>query len=313
MGVSTSFLTPCHSSCHTFLSQPSHPLADFLAAIEPLMLAPLPRVWDHVEGGLAEPIRATISHGHPHTVGGDASLAALREARVELEERVTRDVMRPLDQWHAALGLVEVGDPGEVEGQGVVKRHVFTMGTARGVALLALQCTRPFHHIPALTCTCGLRIAPSTPQPPQERLPELDRLRKKVGKRSARIDKLHGSSLPTSATFRKHQRSKTGGGGGVGRMFANMCSSGGGTRVRGDDSSDFSSSDEEGRGGYLDQYSRVQTAREDEEMKRAYRARRLEGGCDQGWHITCCLLCCMPRVCFAGYKAAGLGGGGSKC
>jgi hypothetical protein len=76
------------------------------------MLAPLPRVWDHVEGGLAEPIRATISHGHPHTVGGDSSLAAIREARVELEERVTRDVMRPLDQWHAALGLVEVGGRG---------------------------------------------------------------------------------------------------------------------------------------------------------------------------------------------------------
>lgn len=45
------------------------------------MRAPLPRVWDAVEGGLAEPTRATISHGHQHTVGGDVSIAGLEEAR----------------------------------------------------------------------------------------------------------------------------------------------------------------------------------------------------------------------------------------
>jgi hypothetical protein len=141
--------------------------------------------------------------------------------------------------------------------------------------------------------TCSSKLSTSTasdiayfcaPCLLQERLPELDRLRKKVGKRSDRMDKLHGSSLPTSATFRKHQRGQKKDGGGVGRMFANMCGSGGGTRVRGDDTSDYSSSDGEGRGGYLDDYSRVQTAREDEEMKRAYRARRLEGGCARGGH-----------------------------
>lgn len=38
-------------------------------------------MWDAVDGGLAEPTRATISHGHQHTVGGDASVAGLEEAR----------------------------------------------------------------------------------------------------------------------------------------------------------------------------------------------------------------------------------------
>jgi hypothetical protein len=45
------------------------------------MRVPLPRVWDAVEGGLAEPTRATISHGHQHTVGGDVSIAGLEESR----------------------------------------------------------------------------------------------------------------------------------------------------------------------------------------------------------------------------------------
>jgi hypothetical protein len=36
--------------------------AEFLQRLEPILRAPLPRVWDAVEGGLAEPTRATISH-----------------------------------------------------------------------------------------------------------------------------------------------------------------------------------------------------------------------------------------------------------
>lgn len=55
--------------------------AEFVKRIEPILRAPLPRVWDAVEGGLAEPTRATISHGHQHTVGGDVSIAGLEEAR----------------------------------------------------------------------------------------------------------------------------------------------------------------------------------------------------------------------------------------
>uniref|UniRef100_A0A383V656 Uncharacterized protein n=1 Tax=Tetradesmus obliquus TaxID=3088 RepID=A0A383V656_TETOB len=37
---------------------------EFLLKLEPILRAPLPRVWDAVEGGLAEPTRATISHRH---------------------------------------------------------------------------------------------------------------------------------------------------------------------------------------------------------------------------------------------------------
>jgi hypothetical protein len=43
--------------------------ADFLQHILPLLHAPLPRVWTSVSGGLAEPMRATTSHGHPHITG----------------------------------------------------------------------------------------------------------------------------------------------------------------------------------------------------------------------------------------------------
>eukprot|EP00775_Hariotina_reticulata_P013570 gene13570-13696_t len=45
---------------------------EFLSRLEPIMRAPLPRVWDAVEGGLAEPTRATISHQHAHTAEQDA-------------------------------------------------------------------------------------------------------------------------------------------------------------------------------------------------------------------------------------------------
>lgn len=83
---------PCLSQMITLLCRtprtplfpPKHHLVkttEFLKRIEPIMRAPLPRVWDAVEGGLAEPTRATISHGHQHTVGGDVSIAGLEEAR----------------------------------------------------------------------------------------------------------------------------------------------------------------------------------------------------------------------------------------
>ena len=72
------------------------------------MHAPLPRVWDHVEGGLCEPVRATISHGHAHTVGGDVSLAALQEARETLMFKVRKDIKKPLWEWEQALQIVEV-------------------------------------------------------------------------------------------------------------------------------------------------------------------------------------------------------------
>lgn len=72
------------------------------------MRAPLPRVWDAVEGGLAEPTRATISHAHQHTVGGDISIAGLEEARSHFHNQIRGHVIRPLDQWREALDVVEV-------------------------------------------------------------------------------------------------------------------------------------------------------------------------------------------------------------
>lgn len=73
------------------------------------MRSPLPRVWDAVEGGLAEPTRTTISHAHQHTVGGDISIAGLEEARMYFHNQIRGHVIRPLDQWREALDVVEVG------------------------------------------------------------------------------------------------------------------------------------------------------------------------------------------------------------
>eukprot|EP00878_Enallax_costatus_P007247 GHUV01007593.1.p1 GENE.GHUV01007593.1~~GHUV01007593.1.p1 ORF type:complete len:742 (+),score=153.34 GHUV01007593.1:233-2458(+) len=80
---------------------------EFLQRLEPILRAPLPRVWDAVEGGLAEPTRATISHAHQHTVGGDVSIAGLEEARSYFHNQIRGHVIRPLDQWREALDVVE--------------------------------------------------------------------------------------------------------------------------------------------------------------------------------------------------------------
>eukprot|EP00879_Flechtneria_rotunda_P032209 GHRR01035376.1.p1 GENE.GHRR01035376.1~~GHRR01035376.1.p1 ORF type:complete len:305 (-),score=98.15 GHRR01035376.1:980-1894(-) len=80
---------------------------EFVARLEPILRAPLPRVWDSVEGGLAEPVRATVSHTHAHTVGGDASIAGLEETRSEFSNRLRGHVLRPLEQWSEALAVVE--------------------------------------------------------------------------------------------------------------------------------------------------------------------------------------------------------------
>lgn len=82
---------------------------EFLLKLEPILRTPLPRVWDAVEGGLAEPTRATVSHHHAHTVGGDVSIAGLEEARSEFHNRLRGHVIRPLEQWSEGLSAVEVG------------------------------------------------------------------------------------------------------------------------------------------------------------------------------------------------------------
>ncbi|KAF8066227.1 hypothetical protein HT031_002549 [Scenedesmus sp. PABB004] len=84
---------------------------DFLERLQPMLRAPLPRVWDAVEGGLAEPTRATISHRHAHTVGGDASVAGLEEARAEMRGRLHAQLLHPLEQWSEALATAEARLP----------------------------------------------------------------------------------------------------------------------------------------------------------------------------------------------------------
>lgn len=85
------------------------PPTEFLLKLEPILRTPLPRVWDAVEGGLAEPTRATVSHQHAHTVGGDVSIAGMEEARSEFNTRLRGHIIRPLEQWSEGLSAVEVG------------------------------------------------------------------------------------------------------------------------------------------------------------------------------------------------------------
>jgi hypothetical protein len=78
------------------------------AALPPLMAAPLPRIWERVHGGLAEPVRTQISHGHPAHVGGRFDAALLRAQLEQLEARLDGDVLRPLRRWHEGLAVVKV-------------------------------------------------------------------------------------------------------------------------------------------------------------------------------------------------------------
>lgn len=63
-----------------------------------LLSAPLPRVWDKVEGGLAEPIRTTISHSYPHLAAGDMDHKLYRDNMESYRARLESDVLTPLDQ-----------------------------------------------------------------------------------------------------------------------------------------------------------------------------------------------------------------------
>ncbi|KAF6257687.1 hypothetical protein COO60DRAFT_1201079 [Scenedesmus sp. NREL 46B-D3] len=125
-----------------------HATDEFLLTLEPILRAPLPRVWDAVDGGLAEPTRATISHRHAHSVGGDASQAGLEEARGEFHHRLRGHIIRPLEQWSDGLAAVEERLPQLVKLRGrVVKtsrnlarynskyqRHVAKEGHLAGLA-----------------------------------------------------------------------------------------------------------------------------------------------------------------------------------
>jgi hypothetical protein len=88
------------------------------ASIASMLAAPLPRVWDSVDGRLAEPLRATSTHYGPgagtgesrlaHTVGGGGAVppfAALEAAAAELLAKVDGRILAPLDAWQRDLAL----------------------------------------------------------------------------------------------------------------------------------------------------------------------------------------------------------------
>jgi hypothetical protein len=59
-------IKPCFAPC-------AAAAAGFIRGLLPLLDSNLPRVWLSVDeaSGLAEPLRRSISHGHPSRVGGD--------------------------------------------------------------------------------------------------------------------------------------------------------------------------------------------------------------------------------------------------
>ncbi|KAG2495068.1 hypothetical protein HYH03_006679 [Edaphochlamys debaryana] len=79
--------------------------ADFIESLLPMMSAPLPRVWDQLpDGGLAEPLRARLSHAYPsEMLGADADINGIRAAVLDTERRLATGISRPLAQWREAL------------------------------------------------------------------------------------------------------------------------------------------------------------------------------------------------------------------
>ncbi|KAI8465010.1 MAG: hypothetical protein J3K34DRAFT_525703 [Monoraphidium minutum] len=79
---------------------------DYVTSLLPILNSSLPRVWRHVPGtDLCEPVRTEISHHHPSRVGGSYDDVALRSHLETLEDRIGRDVSRPLRQWLAMLDV----------------------------------------------------------------------------------------------------------------------------------------------------------------------------------------------------------------
>lgn len=68
----------------------------------------LPRVWQAVEGGLAEPLRPLISHGHPARIGGDYEAGLVMTHLDELESGVDNNVLAPLRRWQEGLAVAKV-------------------------------------------------------------------------------------------------------------------------------------------------------------------------------------------------------------
>ena len=94
--------------------------ADLFDTALPLLTAPLPRVWQRVEGGLAEPLHGGWATGEaaPSVLRGlqsDAVVAGgiydperMRDASSRFDTRTQLEIRKPLVAWVRALDLVRV-------------------------------------------------------------------------------------------------------------------------------------------------------------------------------------------------------------
>eukprot|EP00882_Tetradesmus_deserticola_P031762 GHRQ01035930.1.p2 GENE.GHRQ01035930.1~~GHRQ01035930.1.p2 ORF type:complete len:196 (-),score=60.32 GHRQ01035930.1:100-687(-) len=76
----------------------------------PLLDSNLPRVWLSVDeaSGLAEPLRPSISHGHPSRVGGEYDMDAMNRYLDRLDRGIQEDVLLPLRRWQEGLAVAKV-------------------------------------------------------------------------------------------------------------------------------------------------------------------------------------------------------------
>ncbi|GAX75018.1 hypothetical protein CEUSTIGMA_g2464.t1 [Chlamydomonas eustigma] len=89
-------------------------LATFLTSVLPLLSVPLPRVWDMIEGGLAEPVRAESepgNRGFMNVMGGDYDLDNMVDAVKAFGQKTQLDVHNPLCAWQQAMNAVKVHLP----------------------------------------------------------------------------------------------------------------------------------------------------------------------------------------------------------
>uniref|UniRef100_A0A383VT62 BAR domain-containing protein n=1 Tax=Tetradesmus obliquus TaxID=3088 RepID=A0A383VT62_TETOB len=81
----------------------------FVRGLLPLLDSNLPRVWLSVDeaSGLAEPLRPSISHGHPSRVGGDFDTESLHRHLDRLDRGIQEEVLLPLRRWQEGLAVAK--------------------------------------------------------------------------------------------------------------------------------------------------------------------------------------------------------------
>ncbi|KAG1679102.1 hypothetical protein FOA52_000457 [Chlamydomonas sp. UWO 241] len=76
---------------------------EFFDQVVPMLSVPLPRVWDEIEGGLAEPKRVIDTHTHPSIAGGKYGGDEMQAAVTRFELRSRTDIFKPTARWLDAL------------------------------------------------------------------------------------------------------------------------------------------------------------------------------------------------------------------